>query len=202
MTVLCVCRPPLRCRCECRCLDEVITVAAMLSADHVFSSASGLTGPPQGQGGPTDAARKLQDLAAQVRGGGAYTTRLPLADGLAVGQCACCPTGHCTVQAAARSRQSGSKPASGWFQSKLVPCWPHRLLPVRVGLTGSCQSVLAPQALASLRGGCRDGLLSLWCCLCCCVCRSRVTTCCCWRCTSCGLVLASARSLCGPTGWT
>jgi hypothetical protein len=42
----------------------------MLSADHVFSSASGLTGPPQGQGGPTDAARKLQDLAAQVRGGG------------------------------------------------------------------------------------------------------------------------------------
>lgn len=67
--------PPLL---HCRCLDEVITVAAMLSADHVFSSASGLTGPQQGQGGPTDAARKLQDLAAQVRGRGCGRHR-PLA---------------------------------------------------------------------------------------------------------------------------
>jgi hypothetical protein len=49
-----------------RCLDEVITVAAMLSADQVFSAAAGLTGPQQG--GPTEAAKKLAALAAQVRG--------------------------------------------------------------------------------------------------------------------------------------
>lgn len=53
------------------CLDEVVTVAAMLSADHVFASASGLTGPQQQQqteGRQGDAARRLQQVAAQAQG--------------------------------------------------------------------------------------------------------------------------------------
>jgi hypothetical protein len=62
-----------------RCLDEVITVAAMLSAEHVFSSASGLTGPQQQGRGPTDAARKLQELAAQVGHAIHFITWLPRA---------------------------------------------------------------------------------------------------------------------------
>jgi len=46
-------------------------VAAMLSADHVFASASGLTGPQQQQqteGRQGDAARRLQQVAAQAQG--------------------------------------------------------------------------------------------------------------------------------------
>jgi hypothetical protein len=67
MPLLCALLPYTLCPPH-RCVDEVITVAAMLSADHVFAAASGLTGPQQAQqGGPSEPAQKLQALAKQVR---------------------------------------------------------------------------------------------------------------------------------------